>query len=39
LSFVWNYYHLPLIAEYEYQSTRVELEEKYGLTALREALK
>ena len=27
---------MPLIAEYEYQSSRAELEEKYGLDALRE---
>jgi 5-methylcytosine-specific restriction protein B len=39
LRFVWDYYILPLIAEYEYQSTRAELEEKYGLAAFREALK
>jgi 5-methylcytosine-specific restriction protein B len=39
LRFVWDYFIMPLIAEYEYQSTRAELEEKYGLAALREALK
>ena len=39
LNFMWDYYILPLIAEYEYQSTRAELEEKYGLTALRKTLK
>lgn len=37
LRFTWNYYIMPLIAEYEYQSSRAELEEKYGLTALRES--
>jgi 5-methylcytosine-specific restriction protein B len=39
LRFMWDYYILPLIAEYEYQAPRAELEEKYGLTALQEALK
>jgi 5-methylcytosine-specific restriction enzyme B len=39
LRFMWDYYILPLIAEYEYQTPRAELEEKYGLTALQEALK
>jgi hypothetical protein len=39
LRFMWDYYILPLIAEYEYQTPRAELEEKYGLTALRDALR
>lgn len=37
LSFIWDYYVMPLIAEYEYQMSRAELEEKYGLAALRES--
>jgi MoxR-like ATPase len=35
LSFLWQYYILPLIAEYEYQLTKDELEKKYGLDAIR----
>ena len=38
LRFVWDYYILPLVAEYEYQLTRIQLEEKYGLSALLESL-
>jgi len=37
LRFIWDYYIMPLIAEYEYQSSRAELEEKYGLAALRQS--
>jgi 5-methylcytosine-specific restriction protein B len=37
LKFLWDYYILPLIAEYEYQLSRSELEERYGLDALRSA--
>jgi 5-methylcytosine-specific restriction protein B len=37
LRFIWEYNLMPLIAEYEYQSSRAELVEKYGLTALRES--
>jgi hypothetical protein len=37
LRFIWDYYIMPLIAEYEYQSSRAELEEKYGLAALQES--
>jgi 5-methylcytosine-specific restriction enzyme B len=37
LRFVWEYYILPLVAEYEYQLPRLELEERYGLNALRSA--
>jgi 5-methylcytosine-specific restriction enzyme B len=37
LRFIWDYYIMPLIAEYEYQMSRAELEEKYGLAALRES--
>ena len=37
LRFIWDYYIMPLIAEYEYQMSRAELEEKYGLDALRES--
>jgi len=36
LEFVWNYYILPLIAEYEYELSRSALEQKYGLTALQQ---
>jgi 5-methylcytosine-specific restriction protein B len=35
LTFLWKYYILPLIAEYEYQLTKDELEKKYGLGAIR----
>jgi 5-methylcytosine-specific restriction enzyme B len=35
LHFLWEYYILPLVAEYEYQLSRSELEERYGLNALR----
>ena len=35
LTFLWQYYILPLIAEYEYQLTKDELEKKYGLDAIR----
>lgn len=35
LRFIWDYYVMPLIAEYEYQMSRAELEKQYGLAALR----
>jgi 5-methylcytosine-specific restriction enzyme B len=35
LTFLWKYYILPLIAEYEYQLTKDELGKKYGLDAIR----
>lgn len=35
LRFLWGYYILPLVAEYEYQLSRTEVEERYGLDALR----
>ncbi len=35
LGFLWDYYILPLVAEYEYQLSRSQLEERYGLDALR----
>jgi 5-methylcytosine-specific restriction protein B len=38
LAFIWEYYILPLIAEYEYQLSRTELEEKYSLNALRSVM-
>jgi 5-methylcytosine-specific restriction enzyme B len=37
LRFLWEYYILPLVAEYEYQLSRSALEERYGLDALRSA--
>jgi 5-methylcytosine-specific restriction protein B len=37
LRFIWDYYIMPLIAEYEYQMSRAALEEKYGLGSLRES--
>ncbi len=37
LRFLWDYYILPLVAEYEYQLSRPQLEERYGLDALRSA--
>ena len=37
LRFLWDYYILPLVAEYEYQLSRSQLEERYGLDALRSA--
>jgi 5-methylcytosine-specific restriction protein B len=37
LHFLWEYYILPLVAEYEYQLSRSALEERYGLNALRSA--
>jgi 5-methylcytosine-specific restriction protein B len=35
LRFLWEYYILPLIAEYEYQLSRSDLEARYDLEALR----
>jgi 5-methylcytosine-specific restriction enzyme B len=35
LRFLWDYYILPLVAEYEYQLSRAEIEERYGLDTLR----
>jgi hypothetical protein len=37
LRFIWDYYIMPLIAEYECQSPRADLEKEYGLAALRES--
>ena len=34
LEFIWQYYILPLVAEYEYQLTKEELEKRYGLEAI-----
>jgi 5-methylcytosine-specific restriction protein B len=36
LSFLWEYYILPLVAEYNYQLGRKDLEKTYGLEAIRE---
>jgi 5-methylcytosine-specific restriction enzyme B len=35
LSFIWQYYIIPLIAEYEYQLRKDELEKRYGLDTIR----
>jgi len=35
LQFIWRYYILPLVAEYEYEMTAQQIEEKYGLAAIR----
>lgn len=34
LEFIWRYYVLPLISEYEYQLDAKRLEERYGLSAM-----
>jgi MoxR-like ATPase len=35
LEFTWRYYILPLVAEYEYEFNRQQIEEKYGLETIR----
>lgn len=35
LEFIWRYQILPLVSEYEYQLTSDEIEQKYGLAAIR----
>jgi len=35
LEFLWKYYILPLVSEYEYQLRPAEVEQKYGLSAIR----
>jgi len=35
LNFLWKYYVLPLVSEYEYQLKPPEVEQKYGLPAIR----
>ena len=34
LEFLWKYYVLPLVSEYEYQLGPAEVEQKYGLSAI-----
>lgn len=34
LEFLWRYRILPLVAEYEYELTAAQIEEKYGLAAV-----
>jgi MoxR-like ATPase len=34
LAFLWRYRILPLVAEYEYELTATQIEEKYGLAAV-----
>lgn len=34
LDFLWKYYVIPLVSEYEYQLKPNEIEEKYGLSAI-----
>ncbi len=35
IEFLWKYYVLPLVSEYEYQLKPSEVEQKYGLAAIR----
>ena len=35
LDFLWKYYIVPLVSEYEYQLKPAEIEQKYGLSAIR----
>jgi MoxR-like ATPase len=35
LEFIWRYRILPLVAEYEYELTATQINEKYGLDAIR----
>ena len=35
LEFLWKYYVVPLVSEYEYQLKPAEIEQKYGLSAIR----
>ena len=35
LRFLWDYFILPLVGEYEYQLTHTQVEERYGLDTLR----
>jgi 5-methylcytosine-specific restriction enzyme B len=35
LKFIWRYYILPLMAEYEYELNSKQVEEKYGLEAIK----
>lgn len=37
LDFIWRYYILPLVSEYEYDLSAQQIEEKYGLEAIRRA--
>jgi hypothetical protein len=34
LQFLWRYRILPLVAEYEYELSAAQIEEKYGLAAV-----
>lgn len=34
LDFLWKYYVIPLVTEYEYQLKPAEIEQKYGLSAI-----
>jgi len=38
LKFIWRYFVLPLVAEYEYELNAKEIEEKYGLETIRRAV-
>ena len=35
LNLLWKYYVIPLVSEYEYQLKPGEIEQKYGLSAIR----
>jgi 5-methylcytosine-specific restriction endonuclease McrBC GTP-binding regulatory subunit McrB len=37
LEFIWHYYILPLVSEYEYELTDADIQEKFGLPAIRRA--
>ena len=37
LEFIWHYYILPLVSEYEYELTATEIQKKYGLPAIERA--
>jgi MoxR-like ATPase len=39
LRFIWTYYILPLVREYEYELTAKEVEEKYGYNAIKKTTK
>jgi 5-methylcytosine-specific restriction protein B len=37
LEFIWHYYIIPLVSEYEYEITAVEIDKKYSLPAMKRA--
>jgi hypothetical protein len=37
LEFIWHYYILPLVTEYEYDLTATDIQQKYSLSAIKTA--